>query len=57
MQKQNHILFFFSFYVNIKRTQMTDRGKPARFIDIWVFLLGGGGSDIITENLTLDHSR
>ena len=47
---------FFSFYVKIKRTQATDRGKPARFINIcWGFCWGV--SDIITESLTVDHSR
>jgi hypothetical protein len=43
---------FFSFYVKIKRTQATNRGKPARFINFcW------GVSDIMTESLIVDHSR
>jgi hypothetical protein len=56
LQKQNHILLynyiFFSFYVKIKRTQVTDRGKPVRII---IFL--GLGSDTIPESLVVYHSR
>ena len=47
-----YLLPLFSFYVKIKCTQVTERGKPARII---IFLMGG--TDIITESLAVDHRR